>query len=89
MSEPDPPILKFPCDFPLKVMGRAEVDFDTLVIGIVRKHVETLREEAVQCRPSRAGNYLAVTVTIQAESQAQLDELYRELSAQPQILMVL
>lgn len=82
-------LLEFPCDFPLKVMGRAESDFDALVVAIVRRHVEDLREGAVSSRESRKGNYVSVTVTIQAESQAQLDSLYHELSAHERVLMVL
>ena len=81
--------LRFPCDFPLKIMGRTGPDFDALVVEIVLRHVETLREGAVSVRESRGGNYLAVTVTVQAESQDQLDRLYRELSAHERILMVL
>ena len=82
-------LLVFPCDFAIKVLGRAAADFDTLVVSIVRRHVPDLREGAVSSRESRAGRYVAVTVTVQAESQAQLDRLYTELSAHEQILMVL
>lgn len=84
-----PSLLEFPCDFPLKVMGHAAEDFDALVVGIVLRHVGALREGAVQCRPSRQGNYLSVTVTVHVETQAQLDDLYRELSGHARILMVL
>ena len=89
MPEKESSFLKFPCDFPLKVMGHAAADFESLVVAIVLKHVGTLREGAVESRPSKQGKYLSVTVTIQAESQAQLDNLYRELSAHTRILMVL
>jgi hypothetical protein len=81
--------LQFPCDFPLKIMGRASPGFDQLVVGIVLRHVGSVREGAVSLRASGNGNYLSVTVTVQAESQAQLDGLYRELSGHEQILMVL
>ncbi len=81
--------LTFPCDFPLKIMGRATPDFDALVAEIVLRHVGSLREGAISMRESRDGNYLAVTVTVQVESQAQLDALYRELSGHERILMVL
>lgn len=89
MSNPDSAALKFPCDFPLKIMGRAAPDFDSLVTGIVRKYVANLPDDAAQSRPSRQGNYVAVTIMIQAHSQTQLDGLYRELSAHERILMVL
>ncbi len=82
-------LLEFPCEFPLKIMGHATEDFDALVVEIVRRHVENLPEGAVSTRASRAGRYLSVTVTIEARSKAQLDALYRELSAHERILMVL
>lgn len=82
-------MLQFPCDFPLKVMGLAAADFDALVIEIVQRHVPALREGAVQTRSSSQGRYVSVTVTIQAQSQQQLDALYRELTAHARVLMVL
>jgi len=81
--------LTFPCDFPLKIMGRAQPDFDSLVVEIVLRHVGNVREGAISVRESRGGKYVSVTVTVQAESQDQLDGLYRELSAHERILMVL
>lgn len=89
MSEQQSSALEFPCDFPLKIMGRASPDFDELVVGIVLRHVGSVREGAVSVRASGGGKYLSVTVTVQAESQAQLDGLYRELSGHERILMVL
>ena len=81
--------LEFPCDFPIKVMGLAIADFDTLVAEIVLRHVADLREGALRSRASSGGKYVSVTVTIQAQSQQQLDNLYRELSAHERVLMVL
>ena len=81
--------LQFPCDFPIKVMGKAAEDFDALVVSLVRRHVADLAEGAVQLRPSSGGRYVSVTVTIQATSREQLDNLYRELSAHERVLMVL
>ena len=82
-------LLEFPSDFPLKVMGIAADDFDTLVVAIVRKHVNDLREGAIRSKQSRTGKYVSITVTIQAKSQDQLDDIYGELSRHERILMVL
>ncbi|MEY4767812.1 MAG: hypothetical protein RL637_451, partial [Pseudomonadota bacterium] len=38
-------------------------------------------------RASKNGQYLAVTVTIEASSQAQLDAIYYSLTAHPLVLM--
>lgn len=89
MQESNDTLLEFPCDFPIKAMGRDDGEFETLVVGIVRKHVPNLGEAAVQTRPSKAGNYLSVTVTVCATSREQLDNIYLELTACEQVLMAL
>jgi putative lipoic acid-binding regulatory protein len=43
----------------------------------------------VERRPSRAGNYLGLTITVTATSREQLDELYRTLSTHPLVKVVL
>lgn len=87
MSEAET-LLEFPCRFPIKVMGRVDVEFDLLVVEIIGKHVEVNATDVVT-RPSKAGNYLAVTVTIEALSKQQLDAIYIELSQHPHVLMAL
>jgi uncharacterized protein len=86
---PEESLLEFPCDFPLKVVGRAREDFDALVTAIVRRHIAGLASDAVTARTSREGRYVSLTVTVRAESRAQLDALYTELSGHADILLVL
>lgn len=81
--------LEFPCEFPIKAMGRAGEGLDVLVVEIVGRHVGDLPEGAVRVRDSRGGNYLSVTVTVRATSREQLDAIYRELNACDQVLMTL
>lgn len=85
----DKPALEFPCQFPIKVMGHASDDFETLVATLVRHHVADLGEAAIRTRPSKAGKYLSVTVTITATSREQLDAIYYDLTACEQVLMAL
>lgn len=82
-------LLEFPCQFPIKVMGRHSENFDAVVVEIVRRHVPDIHEGAVTTRPSKAGNYLSVTVVIEATSRAQLDAIYLGLTAHPDVLMAL
>ncbi len=82
-------INQFPVDFPLKVIGKDEDDFEEFVLTIVRKHFANLTESAVSSRTSKDGKYLAVTVKLIAESKEQLDALYLDLSKQDRILMAL
>ena len=82
-------LLEFPCEFPLKAIGRGPEDFEAFVVEIVRKHAPDLEADATTRRLSSGGKYLAVTVTFTAESQAQLDALYGELSRHERVVMLL
>jgi hypothetical protein len=81
--------LAFPCDFPIKVMGRKQPRFVQAVTGIVRKHAPDFDAATVEMRPSRQGKYLSVTCVVRATSRAQLDALYQELCDHPDVVMVL
>ncbi|KPL87480.1 YbeD family protein [Levilinea saccharolytica] len=84
-------VLKFPCEFPLKIIGdhSLEDDFEAFVLPIVVRHVPYLDQGQVTRRLSSGGKYLAVTVTFIAESRLQLDDLYRELSSHKRVRMLL
>jgi putative lipoic acid-binding regulatory protein len=82
-------LFQFPCDFPLKVMGRRSDDFRSLVMGIVQKHVGAVDAANIEERPSKDGNYLSLTCTFSAQSKDQLDALYRELTSCERVLIVL
>lgn len=82
-------LLEFPCRFPIKAMGKTDLELDLLVIEIVRRHVADINESAVTTRPSKDGNYIAVTVIIEASSKQQLDAIYQDLTDHPHVLMAL
>lgn len=88
MTMPDS-LLEFPCAFPMKIMGRTQDGFAQLVLDIVLRHVPDFDSASMEMRASRQGNYLSLTCVVNATSREQLDELYRELSAHPQVVMVL
>jgi putative lipoic acid-binding regulatory protein len=82
-------LLEFPCDFPIKVMGKAAEGFAQTVAGVVLKHAPDFDAATMEMRPSKAGNYLSLTCTVHVTSKAQLDALYRELSGHPMVKVVL
>ncbi|MGZ8217983.1 YbeD family protein [Methylomagnum sp.] len=88
-ASPEETPLKFPSEFPIKAFGHSREGFDGLVVAIVRRHAPHLGEGAVASRPSKGGKYTSVTVTIQAQSKAQLDAIYQDLTACPEIVMAL
>ncbi|MEI2782762.1 MAG: DUF493 domain-containing protein [Candidatus Competibacter sp.] len=82
-------LLRFPCDFPIKIMGAGDFDLRLLAVELVRRHAPDLDEARVRVRDSRAGRYQSVTVVVRARAQAQLDAIYRELGGHPRIALVL
>lgn len=82
-------LLQFPCEFPIKIMGANTPEFRELVMELVRRHVVELDETQIQTRDSSAGRYQSLTVVVNVHSRAQLDAIYQELSAHPDVAMAL
>lgn len=82
-------LIEYPSLFPIKAMGIKTDGYVAAVIAICRQFDPDLDESLVELRPSKAGNYLGVTVTVNATSREQLDELYRTLSTHPMVKVVL
>jgi len=81
--------IKFPCEFPIKMMGRDTPEFRAIARALVENHVGRLAEEAIQVNLSARGNFVSVTVTVTATSQQQLDDIYRDVSGHDDVLMAL
>ncbi|MCX7892175.1 MAG: DUF493 domain-containing protein [Burkholderiales bacterium] len=81
--------LKFPTPFPIKVMGLTRDGFAQAMSEIVLRHAPDFDAATTEMRSSRAGKYLSLTFTINATSREQLDGLYRELTSNPMVAMVL
>ncbi|MCC6609954.1 MAG: DUF493 family protein [Burkholderiales bacterium] len=82
-------LIAYPCDFPIKAMGRRQPRFAQTIVEVVQRHAPDFDPSTVEMRASREGNYLSVTVTVRATSREQLDALYRELCDHPMVTMVL
>jgi putative lipoic acid-binding regulatory protein len=89
VAEQENPLLEFPCDFPLKIMGLADGALARIVFGIVQRHAPDFDGATMEMRASSGGKYVSLTCTINATSRAQLDALYRELSGHPAVKLVL
>jgi putative lipoic acid-binding regulatory protein len=82
-------LIEYPCDFPIKVMGVNVDDLQQAVFGAVLRHAPDFDPATTQIRSSTQGNYLSLTCTFRAHSQAQVDALYLELTAHPLVKVVL
>lgn len=85
----EPSLITYPCAFPIKVMGAHVEGFVEAVVRVAQHFDPGFDAATVQTRPSRAGSWLGVTITVTATSRAQLDELYRALSTHPMVKVVL
>jgi len=84
-----PSLIHYPCAFPIKVMGVKNEHLVSAITHIAEQFDPGFDAATVELRPSKAGNYLGVTITINATSREQLDELYRTLSTHPLVKVVL
>ncbi len=82
-------LLEFPCDIPIKVLGRNVDGFRATVVDIVSSHFEEPADDDIRERLSRDNGYTSLTITIRAQTCEQVDALYRELSDSDDIMMVL
>ncbi|MCW5660731.1 MAG: DUF493 family protein [Burkholderiaceae bacterium] len=82
-------LIEYPSEFPIKVMGLQVDGFVEAIVAVARRHDPDLDESKLELRPSRAGTYLGITITVTVNSRTQLDALYRELSAHPMVKVVL
>jgi putative lipoic acid-binding regulatory protein len=82
-------LLTFPTDFVITVIGKDDETFQATVLKIVRQYLESLPDDAVECRKSEKGNYKAMSITVHVTSKAQLDSIYQALSSAPEVLMAL
>jgi putative lipoic acid-binding regulatory protein len=89
MSEERTTQLEFPCAFPIKIMGEAKEGFADAMLEIVLRHAPDFDAASTEMKASSTGKYVSLTCTITAVSQAQLDELYREISGHTMVAMAL
>jgi putative lipoic acid-binding regulatory protein len=82
-------LLEFPCAFPLKIMGLAQNDLAQEVLAVVRQFAPDYDGKDMEMRASSSGKYVSLTCTINAQSKAQLDDLYRALTSHPLVKVVL
>lgn len=82
-------LLEFPCDFPIKMMGHDRASFHEAARAVIETHAGVIDDDAVRTSSSRNGRFISVTVTIRAQSQQQLDAIYRDLTDHEEVLVAL
>ena len=88
-STPTESLIVYPCDFPIKVMGRSQEGFLEAIAQVVRGFDPGFDASTIEARPSSGGKYVGLTVTVRVHSRAQLDDLYRALHGHEMVSVVL
>jgi putative lipoic acid-binding regulatory protein len=83
----DDSLLKFPSDVAVKVFGRNDAAFRDAVVKIFESHYGTGYTLAEQT--SKQSAYVSLTITVRAQSRAEIDAVYRDLVAHELVLMAL
>lgn len=86
---PEQSLIEYPCRFPIKVMGANVPGYVEAMLHVARCFEPGFDEGHVERRPSKAGNYLGLTLSIHVTSREQLDEIYRTLTTHPMVKIVL
>ncbi|PRX34114.1 hypothetical protein B0G75_102143 [Paraburkholderia sp. BL18I3N2] len=89
MSSVNESLFEFPCDFPIKIMGKSHPEFAETIVTVVREFDNEVDASRIETRPSSGGNYTGLTVTVRATSREQLDDIYRALTGHPMVKVVL
>ena len=81
--------LKFPCEFPISVMGMNVPEYRDKIFEILKKHVPELEEKDLKSAFSTNNKYCSLKTKFTAQSREQMDELYKELTAHELVKWVL
>ena len=87
--EETPPKIKFPCLYPIKVIGHAVDNFRTQVLEAIERHTGAIDRNLVHLKPSKHSNYLSITVTIAATGEPQLQSIFSDLKEIESVKLVL
>ncbi len=89
MSNQEAPKIEFPCDYPLKVVGRSGDDFQKVVLDVIDIHAPGFDQTTVSIQESSGGKFQSVRVTITATGEPQLKSIFEDLKATGRVQMVI
>lgn len=82
--------LKFPCQYPIKVIGLAKPPFKKNVLEIVYQHFKSkVSDDLISFKTSKNNKYLSITVDFMAESRAHVDAIYKDLKKCQEVVFLI
>lgn len=82
-------LMDYPCKFTIKTMGFANIEFDVIVVDIIRRHAPDISDHSVKSTFSKTKKYVSVSITITAQNKQQMDAIYQDLTDCEHVLMSL
>ena len=82
-------LIDFPCEFPIKILGKDSDAFENTVSQIMAKHDQKYSKIKVKKNNSKNKNYIALTWVVNVNNQDELDNIYKDLSKDKNTLFVL
>ena len=89
MQEQEPPRIEFPCEYPIKVLGRASEDFEVVILAVFQRHAPGFDTETIKVKVSSKGTFTSFTIMITATGPEQLEALHQDLLATGRVQMVI
>jgi len=88
-EDTDAPKIEFPCDYPIKVLGRAVAEFEQVVLEVVERHAPGFDPDAIAVKGSSKGTFTSITIIITATGADQLKALHEDLMGTGLVQMVI
>ncbi len=78
---------QFPCFYTFKIFGRSSGTFVGRVREIVSSTLGEVPLDSMKVRESARGRYLSVTIVSRVHNRPQLEAVYADLRAEPEVLL--
>lgn len=85
----DNDIMKFPMAFPIKIMGLNNPNFPGLICDMASQHFGDFNKKTLNISFSKTKKYMALSITVNAQSKEQLDKFYLALTNHPMVKVAL
>jgi putative lipoic acid-binding regulatory protein len=89
LTEQEAPKIEFPCDYPIKVMGAAQVELHEHVLQVMDTHAPGFDRSKITVLDSSKGSWQAITLVITATGKPQLEAIFADLKTSNLVKMVL
>ncbi len=72
-------LFNFPCDYPIKILGRDCEALQRTICSIIERHTDKLHPNQITKKHSSKGSYVSFNIRIIASSRVQLDAINQDL----------